>query len=142
MGSDILDNGVSQKISYTEIIQKNFPYYLALGMTYDEYFKDDPILTKYYREAFEIKRDIKNQELWLQGLYFYEALLDVSPLLQAFAKKGTKAHKYRDEPYIISEKKAREKEIEIEKAKQDELKEKLFKFADYHNKKMNDKSGG
>ena len=47
-------------------------------------------LVKYYRKAAKIKQDLDNQNAWLQGAYFYEALADVSPILHAFAKKGTK----------------------------------------------------
>ena len=39
--------------------------------------------------------------MWLQGAYMYEALLDASPMLHAFADKNTKPIPYRDEPYDI-----------------------------------------
>lgn len=84
-------------------------------MTPEQYWDGDPILTKYYRQADEIRQKRKNQELWLQGMYIYEALCDVSPLLHAFAKKGTKPSPYPDQPYSLTtkeleeEKKLREK---------------------------------
>jgi hypothetical protein len=59
-------------------------------------------LPKYYSKSDEIRRERRNQELWLQGLYIYEALCDVSPLLQAFAKNGTKPHQYPDHPYALT----------------------------------------
>ena len=71
-------------------------------MTYDQYWNDDCTLTKYYRKSDEIKRDRKNQELWLQGMYIYEALCDVSPILHAFAKSGTKPRPYSEKPYAIT----------------------------------------
>ena len=76
--------------TYTERFYEQFPYYLSIGMTPDQYWDGDPALVKYYRKADELKWERKNQELWLQGMYFYEAICDASPVLHAFAKKGTK----------------------------------------------------
>jgi hypothetical protein len=91
-------------------------------MTPEQYWDGDPMLAKYYRKADELRRQRKNQELWLQGMYIYEALCDVSPIFHAFAKKGTKPRPYADRPYSIteseriSEKKLRE-EKDREKAR-------------------------
>ena len=116
-------NGSSPLYTYTEKFYELFPYYLAIGMTPEQYWEGDCTLVKYYRKAEELRNEKRNQELWLQGMYVYEALCDASPLLQAFAKKGTKAHPYADRPYSITsddrkeEKKLREQR-EREKAKQ------------------------
>ena len=81
------------------------------------------MLAKYYRKAYELQRKRRNEDLWLQGMYIYEALCDVSPILHAFAKRGTKPHPYTDRPYSITnedreeEQKLREQR-EREKAKQ------------------------
>lgn len=71
-------------------------------MTYDQYWNDDCRLTEYYRKADELKSDRRNQEIWLQGMYIYEALCDVSPVLHAFAKAGTKPRPYPEKPYSIT----------------------------------------
>ena len=60
------------------------------------------MLAKYYRKAEEIRRKRRNEELWLQGMYIYEALCDVAPVFHAFAKKGTKPRPYSDHPYAIT----------------------------------------
>lgn len=92
-------------------------------MTPDQYWDGDPMLAHYYRKAEEMKQKRKNEELWLQGMYIYEALCDVSPIFHAFAKRGTKATPYPDHPYSITTKEREaEKELmakrEREKAKQ------------------------
>lgn len=46
-----------------------------------------------------------NAEAHLMGLYVYEALCDVSPILHAFAKKGAKPKPFRTEPYNLFGKK-------------------------------------
>ena len=73
-------------------------------MTAEQFWDGDPNLVKYYRQADEMRIERKNQELWLQGLYIYDALCDVAPILQAMAKKGTKARPYPEQPYAITEK--------------------------------------
>ena len=103
--------------TYTEQFYECFPYYLSLGMTYELFWESDPQLVKYYRKAHEIKKRERNQELWVQGAYFYEALIDVAPILHAFAKQGTKPLPYVSEPFPLTvkeqtenkEKKAKEK---------------------------------
>lgn len=84
-------------------------------MTPEQFWDGDVHLVKYYRHADELKVERKNQELWLQGLYVYEALCDVAPILQAMAKKGTKARPYPEQPYAITEKQRRREEIEKER---------------------------
>ena len=90
--------------TYTEKFYEVFPYYLAIGMTYEQFWKGDPTLVIYYRKADEIRNEKRNQELWLQGLYIYEAICDVSPILHAFAKKGAKPHPYTNTPYPLTTK--------------------------------------
>lgn len=105
----------SPSSTYTEQFYEEFPYYLSIGMTYDQFWNDDPWLCKYYREAEELRNEKKNQELWLQGLYIYEALCDVTPVLHAFAKKGVKPHPFSDAPYAITKKQRDKKEKNTEK---------------------------
>ena len=108
--------------SYTQAFYDNFPYYLSIGMTSEQYWDGDSTLTKYYRKADELNRKRKNEELWLQGMYIYEALCAVSPVMNAFAKKGTKPRPYADHPYALTnrdreeERRIREQQ-EREKAK-------------------------
>lgn len=73
--------------SYGEKFEELFPYYLSLGMTEEQYWDKDCRLVIFYRKAEELRTSRKNQEMWLQGAYFYEALSRVSPLLHAFAKR-------------------------------------------------------
>ena len=108
---------------YTDKFYEVFPFYLSIGMTPEQFWDGDPSLPKYYRKAYELQRKRKNEDMWLQGMYIYEALCDVSPIMNAFAKKGTKPHPYTDRPYSITrddreeERKLREQR-DREKAKQ------------------------
>lgn len=127
MGSELVGDSLphggggsmdSTALSYTEVFYNHLPYYLAIGMPNDLFWNGDCRLTESYRKAYEIKRKQLNQELWLQGMYFYEALCDASPLLQPFAKKP-KPLPYPSEPYAITIKK---EEIEEKQRRQEQLK--------------------
>lgn len=59
----------------------------------------------------------------MAGMYIYEALIDASPLLHAFAKKGTKPHPYRDRPYRLDGK----EDVKSEAEKQQEIKNEQLK---------------
>ena len=103
MGGELVDP--ASPPSYTEIFERQFPFYLSIGMTYDQYWNDDCLLVKYYRKAHELANDRRNQELWLQGMYIYDALCCTAPVLH-----GAKPTPYPEKPYPITR-----EEIEQEK---------------------------
>lgn len=84
-------------------------------MSPEQYWDGDPLLTKYYRQANEINNEKRNQELWLQGMYIYEAIYDNAPILHAFAKKDAKPLPYPSQPYAITEKQRKEDKKEKER---------------------------
>lgn len=135
-------NGLPPQISYTEVFYKYLPFYMSIGMTYDQYWNDDCCLVKYYRDAFELKRERENEMLWLQGMYFYEALCDVSPILQAFAKKGTKAVSYSSSPYPITKKEMERRRKEKERTAHKQMKANLNAFSIKFNAQMFNRKGG
>ena len=108
-------DGSSPLSTYTDKFYEHFPYYLSIGMTSEQYWDGDCALVKYYRKAEELRNEKRNQEMWLQGMYIYEAICDVSPILHAFAKKGAKPHPYPSRPYAISEKQVKREREEKER---------------------------
>ena len=107
---------VSPSLSYHELCDRLCPDYMAMGMTYDEYWYGDPWMTKAFRKAHELKRRENNFNLWLQGMYVYEAILNIAPVLRPFSKE-TKPIPYPSEPYAFSKDEQKEKE----QRKQEEL---------------------
>ena len=79
-----------------------------MGMSSEEFWHGELRLAESYRKAYELKQEIKDYELWKQGMYVYEAILDASPILHAFAKRGTKPIPYTDHPYPLSDKQVKE----------------------------------
>jgi hypothetical protein len=122
--------------TYTEKFNEQFPYYLSIGMTPEQYWDSDSELAKYYRKAEEIRIDKRNQEMWLQGMYVYEAICDASPILHDFAKKGTKPHPYADKPYSLNVKQRAEDAKQKEKSVYDKGKKFMEAFMVQNNAKF------
>ena len=127
-------------LTYTEKFYEVFPYYLSIGMTYEQFWEGDPYLAKYYRQADELRVERRNQEMWLQGLYVYEAMCDVAPILHAMAKKGTKARPYPEQPYAITEKQRRREIEEKERAVANKGKKMMEMFMQRNNKRFEETS--
>lgn len=103
MGSSGLISKEKSKVevtSLTELFEKQCPIYMSYGMSYDEFWYGDAYRTRFYKESYLLKVRHRDEELWLQGMYVYEALCKVSPILHAFSKKGTKPLPYSSKPYM------------------------------------------
>ena len=111
-------------------------------MTYEQFWEGDCELVKFYRRAAQIRQDLKNQDAWLQGAYFYEALMDAAPVLRAFARKGTKATPYRNAPYELYAKQDKKKRREVQEKNDNKAKAYMEAFALSINKKFQEKGGG
>lgn len=96
--------------TYTEQFNEIFPFYLSIGMTAEQFWDKDCMLVKAYRKANELQKKRKNEELWLQGLYVYQAIINAAPVLHAFAKPGTKPIPYLDKPIPLTEQEAKQRE--------------------------------
>ena len=101
----------------TAVFEETFPYYLAIGMSYEQFWNEDPWLAKAYRKADEIRRRRINEELWLSGMYTADAL--ASTVGNMFSKKK---YRYPSEPRPITmmeieERKERERRVKAEKIK-------------------------
>lgn len=99
---------VVKSISYTESFNDFCPIYMLYGMSYDEFWYDDLFKVKYYRECHKLKQKQKDSELWEQGMYIYEAILECAPILHPFSK-AKQPSPYTEKPHhILQEEKNRE----------------------------------
>lgn len=108
-----------ESTSLTELFEKLCPIYMSYGMSYDEYWHGDAYVVKFYKEAHRLKLQAQDENNWMQGMYVYEAILDCSPILHAFSKKGTKPLQYAEKPYLMDRLREKTKE-EIEQEKENE----------------------
>jgi len=91
-----------ESVSLSELFEEQCPIYMSYGMSYDEFWNDSPYRAMFYRKAKQISTKQKNEELWLQGAYVYDAISRLVPVLHAFAKSGTKPLPYLDKPFNLS----------------------------------------
>ena len=123
--------------SYTEIFEYLCPYYMSIGMSYQEFWYGDVRLVEAYRKAAELRDKRRNQELWLQGMYIYEALCDASPLFRLSMKSGPiKPEPYVKEPYPITEAEVRERAEREARLKEERLKAEFAAFSEHMRQKM------
>lgn len=151
MGSELVSGSLPQEggeftdsttLSYTQIFYKHLPYYLAIGMPVEVYWDGDCVLTRSYRTADELKQKRVNQNAWLQGMYIYEALCNVSPILHAFAKKSAKPIPYPSEPYATTRKELEEKHKNDERKKFEKMKAKMSSWSVRTNAQINMRKEG
>ena len=70
-----------------------------MGMTPTEYWEESPFLAVAYRKAFRLKRQVENEQAWLQGMYVYDAFAVC--MANAFSKPGSKRQNYIENPIEI-----------------------------------------
>ena len=84
---------------------------MAMGMSYTEFWDEPPFLAVAYRKAYRLKREIENEQAWLQGLYVYDAFAVC--MANAFSKRGTKRQNYFEKPidiFPLTEREKKERE--------------------------------
>lgn len=124
-----------------QMLEDCFPYYLSLGMSYDEYWYGDPNMVVAYRKAEEIRSHRRNWEMWMNGRYTYDAIMRLVPSLNMWKPK--EPIDYIEEPYPLTRKEYEERMQREEKRKQEEMREKLKAFAMRQNaKKKEEKENG
>lgn len=130
MGDNIEESNKKEKLSsYTEVFEKQCPFFMSIGMSYQEFWYEDCWIANYYLKAYTIKKDQINEQLWLQGMYVFEAILCASPVLHAFSKKGTKPLPYADKPFLLDKIVPREKtQEEIERDRENERLKAMIHF--------------
>ena len=126
----------SPTLTNKQFILESLPYYMAMGMSYDEYMYGDCERAKYYRKADEIRQRRKNTEAWWQGYYFYEALSN-AVIAVGFPRKGIQP-KYPERPHSITQD---EKDLE-NKRKMEQGKAFLTKWAAVVNKDVENGNAG
>jgi len=81
-------------------------------MTHEEYWYGDPSLPRYFRKVNEIKTKRTDEEAWLNGLYFYDALCSAMSHLNS---KSNSHKDYTAKPFSAVDKVDEEsKKIEAE----------------------------
>ncbi len=110
--------------SFSSIFEEKFPYFLSLGMSFTEFWDEEPSVARAYLKADEIKTERINSILWLQGQYIRSAMYSsVGNML------GKKKIEYVKEPFPLSEKEQAERKEKERQEKFNRMKEKMTLLA-------------
>ena len=112
--------------SLTRLFEKACPMYMSYGMSYNDFWYGPAFMTTFYKDAHKLRVRQQDENNWMLGMYVYEAILDCSPILHAFSKKGTKPLPYAEKPYLMdkleTKTKAEREQEEAQKKENERLK--------------------
>lgn len=118
--------------SIGDLLEEFFPFYLNAGMTYHQYWEEDPKIAVFYKKAYiERKKEEMNKinlSAYYIGLYNYHAIACCSPILKDFSK-ANKPIKYMSEPFPNSKEEAEEREEKKREENLEKLKQELERSA-------------
>ena len=111
---------------YGDIFDEALPQYMAMGMSYDEFWNGECGTKRACRKAFEIRieteQKIADTNNWYLGQYIVSVLHSVPLLVAGLNVKDTSSlPKYPDKPFYMT---AEEKKKEEAQQKKDELRKK------------------
>lgn len=112
-----ITSSVLKKKTNAELFRELCPMYMAMGMTYHEFWDDDAELVRFYQKAYKEKRRMVNWEAWLYGMYTYSAF---STVYSNAWQKGSKA-KYPEKPIPLTQEDARREKEEENRLKMERL---------------------
>ena len=142
-GSGVTDDEQRSKEQLTdsELYHKLFPEYLAMGMTYRQFWIDDCRLVIAYREAYRLRQEEQNRLAWLQGYYIYRALHG-NPLIVGLADKRTKFEPYPNKPIDFTPQKAKTAQEKLDdemREKSERIQRNMMEFATSFNAQRREK---
>lgn len=89
-------------------------------MTYEQYWYGETWLVHDYIEAERFRLEQREYEIWLQGLYNYEALQSALSVSEFFRRKGAKPMPYPKKPHGVWQRKDPEREEQEQAVKQEQ----------------------
>ena len=121
-------------LSLMSVFENACPQYMAWGMTWEQYWDGEVTAHKAYRKAKKLQVIEENKMAWIQGMYSYEAIANLSPALKAGAKG--KAKPYPKQPYDLFEDERKKTEERKQRERYERMREKVSAFAKAWNQKQ------
>ena len=88
---------------YGDMFDEALPHYLAMGMTWDEFWDGEYGMKKAFRKAYRIRIEneqrIADRNNWYMGQYMINVLQAVPLFVAGFNTKGVNLPDYPDKPY-------------------------------------------
>lgn len=118
------------------MFERALPEFLAIGMTYEQFYDGPARLVVSYRAAHRLRRDLANFDAFLVGAYVYEAIQRNVPAINPFAKGKTQP--WLKEPFDLHAHSGGDQEgnIQPENKPGSTGAAFMFRFMDAHNRKM------
>ena len=136
------ENEADEPFPMTAKFLECLPYYMAIGMPPESYWDCACDDVNIYRKVHEIKMEEQNQLAWLQGLYVYDAISCLVPVLHAFADKSSKPLPYPSEPYPLTAVQVKERKEAEARKKYEEMKQETIMRMERINARFKQKEGG
>ena len=130
MGYRGVNEDAGDGLTIPDLYHEVFPEYLAMGMTYDQFWRQDCSLVIAYRQAYKIRQDEINRAAWLQGLYVFKALQANPLVVYGFAKKDAKPEPYPNKPidFTVNKKTPQQRLDDDAKARSDRIIKNMMEF--------------
>jgi len=109
----------TEEISFADVLDELCVFYMAIGVSYEDFWYGDYCKLKYYRRSYEKQYEMKNEQAWLQGIYIqkaFEVVMDNFGYSLNGGKGRRPSTKYPESPFAITEnEKKMEKQRNINK---------------------------
>lgn len=125
MGNRLTEDDKPPQVSatpYGDIFDELLPQYMAIGMTYDQYWDGEVGMKKAFREAYKIRIEteqrLADQNNWYMGQYVAQAIqaVQIVALVPGInAKKNIDLPKYPDKPYLEKAEEMKKEEVRRKK---------------------------
>lgn len=115
MDGDLVTPGPSptdEDLSLAGLFETLCPHYMAMGMTYWQFWNCPTRMHKAVRKAYEIRNRNEEWSRWRQGAYFMRAL---AVAMAGFSKNKTN-DKYPDEPWPLTQREKGERDAARDRA--------------------------
>lgn len=138
-GNDEKGTERSAPFPISQLFIDQCPVYMAMGMSYDEYWNGSAERTRAYREAHKIKTRQLNQQLWLEGIYMSHAIS--ATVGNMLSSKSAKKIEYLREPLPLTAAEQEEQQERERKRMVERMKQSMIVFAEEHNRKLKEERG-
>ena len=135
MGNPVKEEGEqtrrTSKTPYGDLFDALLPQYMAMGMTYEQFWDGEIGMHKAFRKAYQLRMEnemrIADRNGWYIGQYIVKALQSVQLLAAAVpVKKLPDPKEYPDKPFMIqADEEERKNKDEETRKKQEEDQSKL-----------------
>ena len=122
--------------TYTAVFEAVCPYFMSIGVSYDEFWNGDFEICKYAQKAEILRKKRKNQDAWWNSIYTFRALCDASVLFHDFVDKKPELKFSTEIPLPLSMEEAEEQEKAKKTKEMEAFAAKMEVFAQTHNANM------